>query len=95
MADLIQGKVSYIMDRRTFAIEVSHIGAHNHDQYLKEETVRIRHLIGTNKKPVKLGETKKTLEGVLAEQTVKCRVDHRDSYHRIVADVFLIDLPEN
>lgn len=91
MADLIQGTVSYIMDRHTFAIEVTHVGAKNQDQYLSSETVRIRQLLGVDKKPVPQGETKQELEGILKQQSVKCRVDHRDSYHRIVADVYLLD----
>lgn len=90
MADLIQGTVSYIMDRRTFAIDITHVGAKNQDKYLGSETVRIRQLMGSDKAPVQAGETKQELESLLKQQSVKCRVDHRDSYHRIVADVYLL-----
>ena len=91
MADLIQGTVSYIMDKRTFAIEVTHVGANNTDKYQASETVRIRKLLDTGRSSVPLIETKKKLEEILGEQSVKCQVDHRDSYHRIVADVYLLD----
>lgn len=90
MADLIQGTVSYIMDRRTFSIDVTHVGARNADKYLTSETVRIRQLMNSDKTQVNLGETRKELETILKQKSVKCRVDHRDSYHRIIADVYLL-----
>ena len=91
MPDVIQGRVSFIMDQRTFSIEISHVGAKNSDKYLTTETVRILHLKTSMLDKVTTSHSKIELEKLLKDQQVKCWVHHRDSYHRIVADIAILN----
>ncbi len=91
MSDVIQGRVSFIMDQRTFSIEITHVGAKNSDKYLTTETVRILHLKVSSADEATNDHSRLTLEKLLKDQKVKCRVHHRDSYHRVVADVAILN----
>ncbi len=87
MADTIRGIVTYIMDRRTFAIDVTHVGDANRDEYLRTETVRI-----VNTKSPQLNEqgmerTKLILQEKLLGKEVRCFVRSRDTYRRVVAEI--------
>jgi len=87
MADTIRGPVTNVVDGDTFDMKVTHLGKKNTDEYNTEERVRIA---GGDAPELNTDEgenAKKALEKKLSEKEVRCTVQARDTYGRIVADV--------
>ena len=94
MADTIRGKVTYIMDRRTFALDVTHVGKANRGEYLTTETIRIYNTQSPQLNTPGVERTKLILQDKLLGKEVRCYVRSRDTYHRIVAEVEILQEKE-
>jgi len=87
MADTIRGPVTNIVDGDTFDMKVTHTGKDNTHQYSDIERIRIA---GIDKPELQApgGQcSKDTLEQKLKGKEVRCYVQARDSFGRVVADV--------
>lgn len=85
MADTIRGPVTRIIDGATFEINVTHIGKNNEKTYGNTEIIRIA---GINAQELSSGQgqlAKSGLENKLRGKEVRCSVQTRDTYGRIVA----------
>ncbi len=77
MLDTAIGPVTYIVDSKTFKMNVTHIGKHNKFHYNNFETV----FVASNT----TGYSMNSLVGT----RVKCLIRYRDVYNRLFADVEL------
>lgn len=85
--DVIQGRVTEVIDGDTFEINVSGRGANNTEKYNNSERIR---LADTN--APELGTTagqqaKQNLKTRIDGKIVKCEVQARDSFGRLVCKV--------
>lgn len=87
MADIIRGPVTNVVDGDTFDMKVTHVGKKNTDEYNTEERVRIADGDAPELDTEEGKKAKKTLEKKLYGKEVRCTVQARDTYGRIVADV--------
>lgn len=90
MADTIRGPVTNVVDGDTFDMKVTHVGKSNSKEYNNEERIRIA---GTDAPELSTGEGKKAkekLEKKISGKEVRCTIQARDTYGRIVADVMVL-----
>jgi endonuclease YncB( thermonuclease family) len=90
MADTIRGPVTRVIDGDTFEMTVTHVGKNNKEEYNDNETVR---LAGVNAPELgtQAGEAAKDkLQRQLSGKEVRCAVQARDTYGRVVADVTIL-----
>lgn len=91
MADLIQGKVTEVIDGDTFVMTVEQVGTQNQYEYSITEKIRIQNFDAPEfKSPLGL-RSKKSLETKIKGKTVHCTVASRDTYGRIVASVKIVN----
>ena len=90
MADTIRGPVTRVVDGDTFEMDVTHVGKKNTKEYNESETVRIAGIdapeLGTEAGKKAKAELDKKLSG----KEVRCKVQARDTYGRVVADVEIL-----
>ncbi len=90
MSDIIQGPVTRVIDGDTFAMTVTHTGTNNVESYNNTETIRIAGF-DAPELPSRAGQrSKEALALKLSGKTVRCTVQARDTYGRIVATVSVI-----
>ena len=90
MADTITGPVTNVVDGDTFDMNVTHVGKNNKHKYGDSERIRIAS-IDAPELEVPGGErSKDLLEKKLKGKKVRCNVQTRDTYRRIVADVYVL-----
>ena len=87
MADTIRGLVTNIVDGDTFDMKVTHVGKNNKYEYNDEERVRIADIDTPELRAPGGKRSKDLLERKLKGKEVRCYVQARDSYDRVVADV--------
>jgi len=87
MADTIRGPVTNIVDGDTFDMKVAHVGKNNKSEYNDEETIRIADIDAPELHAPGGKRSKDILERKLKGREVRCYVQARDSYGRVVADV--------
>ena len=89
MLDIIEGSVSYIIDQKTFAMNVTHIGTHNVNRYNDTEVIEIESLSANND----IGNihivSKHMLSALLKNKRVSCKVKYKNEYNRLVSKVIL------
>ena len=87
MADIIEGPVIRVIDGDTFAVQVTRIGESNEYNYNQYEHIRIADIdapeLGTRQGNI----AKIQLQNALQGKMVRCTVQTRDVYGRIVASV--------
>lgn len=90
MSDIIQGPVTRIIDGDTFDLNVTHVGTSNERKYNDSETIRLAGF-DAPELPSRAGQrSKETLTLKLSGQTVRCTVQARDTYGRVVATVSVL-----
>jgi len=90
MADTIRGPVTNIVDGDTFDMKVTHVGKKNNEEYNDTERVRIAR-IDTPEMSTEAGKkAKEALEKKLLGKEVRCTVQTRDTFSRIVATVDIL-----
>jgi len=87
MADTIRGQVTEVLDGDTFDMEVTHVGRDNEVHYHSEERIRIADTDAPALGAAAGRVAKRRLEERLRGQEVRCYVQARDNYGRVVADV--------
>lgn len=90
MADTIRGPVTNVVDGDTFDMHITHLGKNNKEKYNDDERVRIAGIDAPelNTKEGKIAKEK--LEKMLNEKEVRCKVQSRDTYGRIVAEIEIL-----
>ena len=90
MADTIRGPVIKIIDGDTFDMKVTHVGKENKEEYNDNERIRIAGIDAPELPSEEGKKAKKALEKKLDGKEVRCKVQTRDDYGRIVADVEIL-----
>ncbi len=90
MADTIRGPVTNVIDGDTFDMKVTHIGKKNQTKYNGNERIRIADTNAPELSEPGGEQAKKTLETKLTGKEVRCYVQTRDTYGRIVAKVSVL-----
>ena len=91
MEDIIIGKVSRIIDGRTFEMKLSRVSEKNKYQYSYLEIIRISGLDIPEKGTSEGRSATTILETKLRGKTVRCSVKSRDKYGRRVAEIEIIE----
>lgn len=90
MADTIRGSVSKVIDGDTFDMNVTHTGKDNQYDYSNSERIRIANIDAAELGSFGGYRDKTKLEKTILGKEVRCSIQARDTYHRVVADVKII-----
>jgi len=90
MADTIRGPVTNVVDGDTFDIKVTHVGENNKEKYNNEERIRIADIDEPELRTVAGKRSKEQLVRKLNGKQVRCYIQARDIYGRIVAKVEIL-----
>jgi endonuclease YncB( thermonuclease family) len=90
MADTIRGAVTKVVDGDTFDMKVTHVGKNNQYEYNDNERIRISNIDAAELGSFGGYRDKKKLESAILGKEVRCFVQSRDVFHRIVANVKII-----
>ena len=91
MYDTVRGPVTRVVDGDTFDIKVEFYGNHNKYQYDFEERIRIASIDAPELNTQAGRRSKEHLEQRLEGREVQCRVQARDEYRRLVAEVAVMN----
>ncbi len=89
MADIIWGKVTKVIDGDTFTMNVTHISNLNKDKYSAVETIRIAGYDAPELSTPGGQKAKQDLFQKINGKEVKCVIQARDIYGRVIASVSL------
>jgi len=87
MADTIRGPVTKVVDGDTFDMKVTHTGKDNQYDYSNSERIRIANFDAAELGSFGGYRDKAKLQKAILGKEVRCYVQSRDSYHRVVAEV--------
>jgi len=87
MTDTIRGPVIDIIDGDTFDMNVTHTGKNNKRDYKDKERIRIAEIDAPELRAPGGQRSKDLLERKLKGKEVRCYIQARDDYGRIVAKV--------
>jgi len=90
MADTIRGPVTNIVDGDTFDMKVTHVGKNNKEKYNDNERIRIAKIDAPELDAPAGKRSKEQLERKLKGKEVRCYVQARDTYGRVVAEIKVI-----
>lgn len=90
MADTIRGPVIKVIDGDTFDMKVKFTGNDNKNKYNDEERIRIADIDAPELRSPAGRRSKEQLENKLKSKEVRCYVQARDTYGRIVAEVKIL-----
>lgn len=90
MTDTIRGPVKAVIDGDTFDMKVTHTGKENKIKYNKEERIRIAEIDAPELNTAAGKRSKDALERKLKGKEVRCYIQARDTYSRIVAKVTIL-----
>jgi endonuclease YncB( thermonuclease family) len=90
MAETIRGPVTNIVDGDTFDMKVTHTGKENKEKYNDNERVRIAEIDAPELNTPAGKRSKDQLERKLKGKDVRCYVQARDTYGRVVAKVTVL-----
>jgi endonuclease YncB( thermonuclease family) len=90
MADTIKGPVTRVIDGDTFDMDVTHVGKNNKHKYKNSERIRIASIDAPELRSPGGRRSKDLLAKKLKGKKVRCSVQSRDTYGRIVADVHVL-----
>lgn len=88
--DTIRGLVTTIVDGDTFDVRVTHTGNQNKYQYSNVERIRIAEMDAPELSSLLGQRSKNYLQQKLLNKEVRCHVQSRDEYGRIVAKVQML-----
>ena len=89
MVDVIQGKVTKIIDGDTFDMSITGIGANNSKTYNTTEIIRLADMNAPELKTTSGQKAKQNLKTKIGGKIVKCKVQARDSHGRLICKVSL------
>lgn len=90
MADTISGTVTRVIDGDTFEMTVAHQASENEGSYERQEKIRIANVDAPELSAPGGSRSKQQLELILGGKDVRCYVQTRDTYGRLVAVVELV-----
>lgn len=90
--DSIRGSVVDVIDGDTFDMRVTHFGKHNQYEYKNVERVRIAEIDAPELNTLRGLRSKNILQQKLQGKEVRCYVQVRDEYGRVVAKVQILAL---
>ena len=90
MADIIEGPVTTVVDGDTFDMKVTRTGENNRAKYNDRERVRIADTDAAELPTAAGKQAKEALERKLGGKEVRCHVEARDAYGRVVAEVTIL-----
>ena len=90
MTDTIRGPVKAVIDGDTFDIKVTHTGKENKIKYNSEERIRIAAIDAPELNTAAGKRSKDALDRKLKGKEVRCYIQARDTYSRIVAKVAIL-----
>ena len=90
MADSIRGQVIRIIDGDTFDMKVTHVGQNNKHEYGGKERIRIASIDAPELNELGGERSRAVLERLLLGKEVRCYVQARDTYGRLVCKVTVL-----
>lgn len=90
MTDTIRGTVTAVVDGDTFDMKVTYTGKENKVNYNNQERIRIAEIDAPELNTAAGKRSKEALEGKLKGKEVRCYVQARDTYGRVVAKVTIL-----
>lgn len=90
MADTIRGPVTTVIDGDTFDMNVTHTGNDNQYDYSNAERIRITDIDAAELGSFGGYRDKEQLENAILGKEVRCYVQSRDTYGRVVAKVTIL-----
>ena len=90
MQDIIYGMVDTVIDGDTFIINVNETYKSNRNTYNRWERIRIANIDAEELNMFRGKRDKAKLERVVQGRVVRCSVQSRDKFGRVVADVKII-----
>jgi endonuclease YncB( thermonuclease family) len=90
MADTIRGPVTNVIDGDTFDMKVTHVGESNKNKYNNEERIRIADIDAPELRTSAGKRSKEQLSRKLNGKQIRCYIQARDTYGRIVAEVQIL-----
>jgi endonuclease YncB( thermonuclease family) len=93
MEDVIWGDVIRIIDGDTFDIKVTHYSRNNRLRYNNFERIRIAEINAPELRCIAGQRAKEHLERVLNSKYIRCEIQSRDVYHRLVCKVTVVTRP--
>ncbi|HAK89411.1 MAG TPA: hypothetical protein DHV16_02830 [Nitrospiraceae bacterium] len=91
MFDTIRGSVSSVIDGDTFDMNISHVGNHNRYKYNSIERVRLADIDKPELNTISGQRSKLLLQLKLLSKEVRCLIQARDEYGRVVAKVHILN----
>ena len=89
MVDIIQGRVTKVIDGDTFDMNITGVGANNSETYNATERIRLADMNAPELRTTTGQKAKQNLKAKIGGKIVKCNVQSRDSYGRLVCKVSL------
>jgi endonuclease YncB( thermonuclease family) len=90
MTDTIRGQVTNIVDGDTFDMKITHVGKINKNKYKNVERIRISDVDEPELNTPTGKKSKDKLKKKLMGKEVRCYIQARESYGRIVAKVKIL-----
>jgi len=90
MADTIRGPVTNVIDGDTFDMKVTQFGNSNRYEYKNSERIRITNIYVADLLSLEGARNKQNLEKAILGKEIKCFVQSRDTYGRVVAQVTIL-----
>lgn len=90
MTDTIRGSVTAVIDGDTFDMKVTHTGKENKTKYNNEERIRIAEIDAPELNTAAGKRSKDALQRKLNGKEVRCYIEARDTYSRLVAKVTIL-----
>ncbi len=90
MTDIVRGPVTKVKDGDTFVIKVTHLGTNNEYEYNNEETIRIADVDEPELSTAAGRRSKQDLEKKLNDKEVRCYIESRDTYGRLISKVKIL-----
>ena len=90
--DVVNGKVIKVIDYNTIEINVTEIGVRNEYNYMQKERIK---LLAVNNVKIHIPNTPwdiNNIEEMLMGKSIRCEINHRDYFSRLVSDVKIIQL---
>jgi len=87
MTDTVRGPVINVVDGDTFDIKVTHTGNQNEYEYNNQERIRIAEIDEPELNTQAGQRSKEKLERKLIGKEVRCYIQSRDTYSRLVSKV--------
>ena len=91
MTDTVRGPVVQIVDGDTFYMKVTHLGKRNEYPYQDREKIRIDGIDADEWWTDEGKRSKDSLRNKLMGKTIRCYVQARDTYGRLVCRVKILD----